>query len=298
MDTLTLGDVDVTRVVELASKGLPRDLVFPDVELRRWREHEHWLAPEFLDLGEDVVRTMNQSWLLRSEGRTILIDAGIGNGKDRPYMPFFDKLDTNFLDNLAAAGAQPEDVDLVVCTHIHTDHVGWNTRSVNGEWVPTFPNADYIIPRADFDYWNPANGHRTRSGPRMMNVFEDSVAPVHRAGKAVIWEGDRYDVDANLSIEPAPGHTPGSALVRLRSGTEKAVFAGDALHSPLQIPEPDCCPSFDEDEPRARVTRRRVLEQAADENELVFPAHFPGPGAAEVARDGTTFTVKEWATWR
>jgi glyoxylase-like metal-dependent hydrolase (beta-lactamase superfamily II) len=299
MDTIVLGKVEITRVVELPAKGRARAYVFPDVPVEHWQAHENWLAPTFLDPAADEIHIMIQTWLIRGGGRTILIDTGIGNDRERPAMPSFHHLNTPYLGELAAADVCPQDVDTVICTHIHGDHVGWNTRLTDdGEWRPTFPNAQYVIPRADFDYWNPANGHRTRSGPRMANVFEDSVAPVHRAGQTVLWEGDHHDIDAQLRIEPAPGHTPGSSAVWLRSGTDRAVFAGDLLHSPLQIPEPDDCPSFDEDEPRARDSRRRVLGEAADRGALLFPAHFPGPGAAEVRRVGDRFAVKERAAWR
>lgn len=298
MDTISLGDVEITRVVEQPSMGLSREFVFPDVAVEQWRRHQDWLVPEYLDPDADEVRTMVQTWLVRSEGRTILIDTGIGNGKERPYMPLFAHLNTDYLDELAVAGVRPEDVDMVICTHVHGDHVGWNTYLADREWRPTFPNARYLIARADFDYWNPENEVRTRSGRRMQNVFEDSVAPVHRAGQTVLWDGDHYHVDANLRIEPAPGHTPGSAVVLLRSGTDRAVFAGDLLHSPLQIVEPDYAPCFDEDENQARAARRRILEWTSDHNALLIPAHFPGPSAAEVRRNGNTFAVKEWATWR
>lgn len=298
MDTISLGDVEITRVTELRTLSLPRDAVFPDVDTAHWQAHQHWLAPEYFDPAADEVRAAVQTWVLRSEGRTILVDTGIGNGRERPYMPVFAHLDTDFLGELAAAGVRPEDVDVVLCTHLHGDHVGWNTHLVDGEWRPTFPNAEYVIARADFEYWNPENEIRTRSGRRMQNVFEDSVAPVHRAGQTVLWEGDHHDVDAHLRIEPAPGHTPGSSVLHLRSGTERAIFVGDLLHSPLQIAEPDCSPCFDEDEARANTERRRILEWTADHNALLFPAHFPGPGAAQVRRDGGRFAVKEWATWR
>jgi glyoxylase-like metal-dependent hydrolase (beta-lactamase superfamily II) len=295
MDTIVLGKVEITRVVELPAKGRARAYVFPDVPVEHWQAHANWLAPTFLDPAADEIHIMIQTWLIRGGGRTILIDTGIGNDRERPAMPSFHHLNTPYLGELAAADVCPQDVDTVICTHIHGDHVGWNTRLTDdGEWRPTFPNAQYVIPRADFDYWNPANGHRTRSGPRMANVFEDSVAPVHRAGQTVLWEGDHYDIDAQLRIEPAPG----SSAVWLRSGTDRAVLAGDLLHSPLQIPEPDDCPSFDEDEPHARDSRRRVLGEAADRGALLFPAHFPGPGAAEVRRVGDRFAVKEWAAWR
>ncbi len=162
--------------------------------------------------------------------------------------------------------------------------------------MPTFPNAEHLIARADFDYWNPLNEHRTQSGRKMQNVFEDSVLPVHEAGLTTLWEGEHV-LDGDLRITPAPGHTPGSSVLTLTSGTDRAVFVGDLLHSPLQVHEPDCGPSFDEDEAEARATRRRVLGWAADHNALVLPAHLPGSGAAEIRRDGAGFAIKEWVAW-
>lgn len=206
MDTIALGNVEITRVVELPARGSARDYIFPDVSVAHWQAHESWLAPVFLDPAADEVRTMSQTWLIRSEGRTILIDTGIGNDRERPAMPSFHHLNTHYLGELAAAGVRPQDVDTVICTHVHGDHVGWNTRRTDdGKWRPTFPHAQYVISRADFDYWNPANGHRTRSGPQMANVFEDSVAPVHQAGQTVLWEGDHHDIGARLRIEAGPG---------------------------------------------------------------------------------------------
>jgi glyoxylase-like metal-dependent hydrolase (beta-lactamase superfamily II) len=297
MDTITLGEVEITRVYEQRVVRLPRAVVFPDVDPVLWRRNAGWLEPDFWDAGADDVVFSMQTWVLRSEGRTILVDTGIGNGKERPAMPVFHRLDTDFLDNLAAAGVRPDDVDLVVCTHVHADHVGWNTYWSGDEWLPTFRNADYVISRADFDYWNPANGHPTRSGPRMANVFEDSVAPVHRSGQTVLWE-DHHDIDANLRLEPAPGHTPGAAVLSLRSEADRAVFVGDLLHTPLQIVEPAVSPCFDEDEALSRVTRRRVLDSIVADNALMLPAHFPAGGAVEVSRDGDGYAVKNWAGFR
>jgi glyoxylase-like metal-dependent hydrolase (beta-lactamase superfamily II) len=295
-DTIILGDVEITRVFEERRLGLPREFVFPDVDEDLWRRHEDWLAPEFWDTAADEMVASLQSWVVRSEGATILVDTGVGNDRDRPGMPVFDHLDTEYLGNLAAAGVRPEDVDLVVITHVHADHVGWNTRLVDEQWVPTFRSARYLMARADVDYWNPANGHATRSGPRMAGVFEDSVAPVLAAGLADLWEGGHH-IDANLSLEPAPGHTPGSAVLRLNSGTDRAAFVGDLLHSPLQIVEPDVCPCLDEDEQGARVSRRRVLDSVADEHTLLLPAHFPSAGAVELRRDGDRYAITEWAAF-
>ncbi|MBA8924831.1 glyoxylase-like metal-dependent hydrolase (beta-lactamase superfamily II) [Kutzneria viridogrisea] len=292
-DSMILGEVEITRVFEQRTAAMPRESVFPD-SAQHWQDNRDLLVPDFWQPDTDQVLFSMQTWVLRSGGRTILVDTGIGNNKERPYMPLFAHLDTDYLGNLARAGVRPEDVDVVVCTHVHGDHVGWNTRLVDREWVPTFPNARYVFSRADFDYWNPDNARTTRSGRRMQNVFEDSVAPVHRAGQTVLWE-EQYEIDGALRLTPAPGHTPGSAVLTLRSGTDQAVFVGDMLHSPVQLAVPDCGPSFDEAPAQAADTRRRVLGWAADNTALVLPAHFPGTGAAEVRRAGTGFAVQSWA---
>ncbi|MFD9685516.1 MBL fold metallo-hydrolase [Kitasatospora sp. NPDC001309] len=294
-DQLTLGDVTVTRVKEYyGPAGLTPGQFFPDSPDGAWQEHRDWLAPDFWDPGTDQCRTAIQTWLLRSEGRTILVDTGVGNHKDRPYAPVWHRLDTEYLDNLAAAGVRPEDVDLVVNTHLHIDHVGWNTRLEGREWVPTFPNATYLVPRPDFEFWDPANGHRSVLGEGNRNVFEDSVAPVHRAGQVRLWDGG-HRIDRNLRLDPAPGHTPGSSVLTLDSDGERALFVGDLVHTPLQLAEPDTNSCFCEDPAQSRATRHRLLGDAAERHALLFPAHFGGSGAVEVARRGPGFAVEEWA---
>jgi glyoxylase-like metal-dependent hydrolase (beta-lactamase superfamily II) len=295
MDDIVLGDVTLTRVMEYyGSVELSPETFFPESPDGSWQRNERWLAPDFFDPQANVCVSAIQTWLLRSEGKTILIDTGVGNHKERPNSPVWSHLNTDFLGNLARAGVQPEDVDVVINTHLHVDHVGWNTFLDHGTWVPTFPNARYLMPRADFDFWNPANGHRRRLGGGNANVFEDSVAPVHEAGKTLLWENS-FQVDKNLTLDLAPGHTPGSSVVRLESGSDRAVFVGDMLHTPLQIVEPDTNSCFCEDLAEARDSRRRLLSWAADTNALVLPAHFGGHGGAEVVRDGSRFAIKEWA---
>ncbi|MEV8479639.1 MBL fold metallo-hydrolase [Streptomyces sp. NPDC051173] len=303
MQTITLGGVEISRVVEWHAPISPTTAVFPSAGPRMWKEHESWLAPDFWQPENDALSVNVQTWVLRSEGRTVLVDTGLGNDKDRPHMAGWSHLRTDYLDRLAAVGVRPEDVDVVVNTHLHSDHVGWNTRLVDGEWVPTFPRAAYLIAKADFDYWNPANDRPRRGMLGDLSVFaaggdmfEDSVAPVHRAGQAVLWE-DGYRIDAGLSLEPAPGHTPGSAVLRLRSGTDRALFIGDLVHNPLQIAEPDCDTCLSEDQREATRSRRRILEEAADTRALVFPGHLAGHGAAEVRREGGKFAVERWAAF-
>ncbi|MEV6715338.1 MBL fold metallo-hydrolase [Lentzea sp. NPDC051208] len=293
MDTIELGDVSVTRVWEYyGSVEMTPEVFFPESSRQVWED----VAPEFLDPATGNVRAAVQTWLLRSEGRTILVDTGVGNHKERPYAPVWSHLTTDFLGNLARADVRPEDVDVVVNTHLHIDHVGWNTRLEDRAWVPTFPNATYLMPKDDFDFWNPANNRTAVLGRGNQNVFEDSVAPVHQAGLTRLWEHG-HQIDANLRLEPAPGHTPGSSVLTLASGTDRAVFVGDMVHAPVQVLEPDANSCFCENPAEARATRRRILGEAADTGTLVFPAHFPGGGAVEVARDAGRFAIKDWASF-
>ena len=295
MQSINLGQVTVARTVEYEGATRLPGTMFPDVPSDTWEDHRSWLAPDFWDSGSGLLLTCVQTWVLRSAGRTILIDTGIGDSKERPVTPAFHQLRSGYLGRLAAAGVKPEDVDVVVNTHLHADHVGWNTRLDNGHWVPTFPNAQYLFPRSDYDFWNPANSCRRRMEAANQHVFADSVEPVVRAGQAVLWE-ESHVIDENLRLVPAPGHTPGSSVVRLASGGERAVFVGDVLHNPVQVVAPDCNSCFCEDEDAARATRHRVLGQAAEDNSLVFPAHLRGerPGML-VERSGSAFTVRSWA---
>ncbi len=297
MQQITLGDVTITRVEEYYG---PVDLTprafFPEGPEKVWADNASWLVPDFHDPATDNVRTALQTWVLHSEGKTILVDTGVGNHKHRPYAPVWGYLNTDFLGNLARAGVRPEDVDIVINTHLHVDHVGWNTRLDGRQWVPTFPNATYILPERDFEFWNPENEHKSVFGRGNQNVFEDSVAPVHQAGKALLWDGS-LDIDANLRLELAPGHTPGSSVLALDSRGDRALFVGDLLHSPVQIVDPDTNSCFCENPAESRATRRRILGRAAEENTLVFPAHLGGHGAAEVRRDGGGFAIKEWAAF-
>lgn len=293
MTDLKLGDVTVTRVEEMHGPIMPTGAFFPDLPAEAWQANAGLLVPDHLGADDGLVHVAMQTWLLRSEGRTILVDTGVGNDKNRPAVEPWHRLSLGYLDRLAAAGVRPEDVDLVVNTHLHVDHVGWNTRLVAGEWVPTFPNATYLMPAADFHHWNPAHNPGIAGGVNEF-VYEDSVAPVHAAGQVQLWEGS-YTVDANLTLEAAPGHTPGSSVVKLASGRDRALFAGDLVHTPLQLSHPEHNSCFCEDPAGARRTRTALLGWAADHTALVLPAHFSGHSALEVERRGGAFAVKQWA---
>ncbi|MFG2128172.1 MBL fold metallo-hydrolase [Streptomyces sp. NPDC048751] len=293
---IVLGDVEILRIVEWQAPFAPaRDLV-PGVGPEVWESNREWLAPDHWEPDTDRVVAALQTWVIRSAGRTVLVDTGVGNGRERPGNPLFHQRQGDFPGRLAQAGVRPQDVDLVVNTHIHADHVGWNTHAVEGDeaWQPTFPNARYLLPAADDTHFGPAGGYGGGVRPDDRLTYEDSVAPVHRAGQAVLWDGE-YRIDDHLTLEAAPGHTPGSAVLRLSSRGERAVFVGDLLHSPVQVLHPDCSSCFCLDPRQAATSRRRVLERAADEGELVIPAHFGGSGVVRPRRQGGGFGLEPWA---
>ncbi|MDQ1292818.1 MAG: hypothetical protein QG608_698 [Actinomycetota bacterium] len=299
--TIRLGDVEATPVVEWHGPIRTLGEIVPQASRELRERHRDSLSPEHWAPDTDAWHAAVRTWVLRSGGLTVLVDTGVGNDKERPHAPAFHRWRTDFLDRLARAGVRPQDVDVVVNTHVHSDHVGWNTRWDGEAWVPTFPNARYLIPAADHRYFDPGNLHR-RPAPRSEAdrarmrgdalVHDDSIAPVVAAGRAELWEGT-HRIDGALTLEPAPGHTPGSSVVRLESGGHRAVFVGDVVHSPVQLLEPDCNSCFCEDLALARITRRAVLARAADTGALVLPAHFAGSGQVRVRRDGSAFAFED-----
>nr|WP_090275152.1 MBL fold metallo-hydrolase [Mycolicibacterium komanii]CRL68101.1 beta-lactamase [Mycolicibacterium komanii] len=300
-DRTQLGAATVTRVVEWRL-DLPLTM-FPETPYAVWQELATELSPTFWNV--DNWHALVQTWVIEVDGLTVLVDTGVGNGRDRPAMPFLADLDTDFLQSLHAAGIAPDSVDVVVNTHIHTDHVGWNTRRENDAWVPTFPNARYLVPEADYRYYHPDNAaargpgrseeHQARLDASRI-LFTDSILPIEAAGQIVLWSDD-YRVSDSLRLRPAPGHTPGSSVLWLDAGST-AVFVGDLTHSPMQLHRPTDSCVLDEDFVEAAVTRRRVLTEASRRRAAVIPAHYPGHGGATVVARGDAFTIDDWLQLR
>jgi glyoxylase-like metal-dependent hydrolase (beta-lactamase superfamily II) len=227
------------------------------------------------------------SWLIRAPDRTILVDTCGGNRKTRPLSPRFDQLDTSYLDRLKAAGVTPDDIDMVLLTHLHVDHVGWNTRLDNGRWVPTFRNARYVVSRTELAAQDPARGAKAKP-PEANRPFVDSVQPILDAGLMDVMEGDERLAEG-FDLMPIPGHTPGMIALRVRSRGEEALFAGDIAHQPVQIAQPDWSTKYCADPAQAAASRRRVLAQCADSNALLCPVHFGWPYCGRIARQGAGF---------
>lgn len=291
MDRFDIGAVRVHRVEEWRGNFAPPEGLLAGCTPEAFAPYAAEFSPGYYDLAEHKLFAFLQSWVLEAGGLRILFDTGAGNHKQRPGIPVFGNLDTDFLGNLQRAGFAPDDIDVVVCSHLHIDHVGWNTTLRDGLWQPAFPRARYLLPAIDEDFWNPANAARfPQQVGRAVNacVYEDSVAPVIAAGRAELVRPGHVVADG-IVLDGAPGHTPGHVLMHVESRGEHALFVGDVLHHPVQVYHPEWNSIFCEDPAQARATRRAVLERAAALDALLVPAHFGGQHMCRVRATHDSF---------
>ncbi len=277
-----IGEVTVTKIVELEGVGgtrfiLPqatREAVLPIA----------WLQPHFAD-AEGRLKMSIHALVVETRDRRVIVDTCIGNDKQQRARPAWNGLQTGFLADLALAGYPRDTIDTVLCTHLHVDHVGWNTMLVGGRWVPTFPHARYLMGRVEFEHWRVQRedaGHRA--------VFADSVAPVFDDGLVDLVETD-YRICDELKLVPTLGHTPGHVSLSIVSRGEAALITGDFLHHPCQMARPDWSSSADHDPDLAQATRREMFEALAGTKVLVIGTHFAGATAGRVRRDGDAYRL-------
>lgn len=288
MTGLSLGDITISRIVESDDPHLVAPTVFPDWNEDAIRRHLDWLVPRHLDPDGDRLVIIIQGFLIKTPHHTILVDVCGGNDKER-HGSHFHQRQWHWLETLAAAGAKPGDIDFVMCTHMHVDHVGWNTRLVDGRWVPTFPNARYIFARTEWEHWQKLAADTGL--PRTGNYIEDSVLPIVEAGRATMVECD-HAIDDTVWLEPLPGHTPGAIGIHLASAGQEAILCGDLMHHMIQCHQPDWSTNFCTDQAAARITRRAFLERHADTGMLIFPTHFPGPTAGRIETTAEAFAFR------
>ena len=283
MRQLALGQVVITRIVESICADFDALRFFPETTSDDWAQHSHWLAPSaYLPDSGKLILTI-QAFLVRTPHHTILVDTCVGDEKTRPSHPFWhmQKLNT-FLPRLAAAGVVPDQVDYVMCTHLHPDHVGWNTQLRDGRWVPTFPNAKYIFSEIEWKSFEAFHQEK----PQVHIV--DSVLPVMEAGQVQLVSND-FALDDEVWLEPTPGHTPGHVSVHLASQGRHAVITGDCIHSPVQCLEPGWVMRADVDSDLAHATRRGFLEQYCDSDVVVCATHFPEPSFGHIIERDAAF---------
>jgi glyoxylase-like metal-dependent hydrolase (beta-lactamase superfamily II) len=282
MNQFQVGDVKITRIIE-SEAPWPGTFIMPDAIPENVKKEADWLYPIFSD-EKGKLRMSIHALVLESQGKRIIVDTCIGNEKVRSN-PAWSNLKLPFLSDLEKAGHTREQIDRVVCTHLHVDHVGWNTMLVEGKWVPTFPRARYLMGRVEFDHWSRPHGRED-----MVAVFGDSVQPVFDAGLV-----DLVEMDARLSDEisliPTVGHTPGHVSVRILSRGQEALITGDFMHHPCQIAHPEWASTADSDAAQGQRTRERMFAELAGAPVLVIGTHFAGATAGRIVRDGGAYRL-------
>ena len=279
-----LGELEIHRAIESEVPIFDTFTFFPDATREVVEANKDWLMPRYIDPKTIEVILCIQSYVIKTSHHTILVDTCVGNHKSRPARPSWHMQNSPFIEELASVGVHPEEVDFVLCTHLHVDHVGWNTKLLDGRWVPTFPNAKYIFSRNEFELWA-ARYEKGETVPVPL-VYKDSVLPIVEAGQAIIVE-DTHQIDDGMWLEPAPGHTPGHVILNLKSGEETALMSGDVIHHPLQLIRPEWSSRACEDPHLSAVSRTKMLERVADTNTLLCPAHFGSPTMGHVISHAT-----------
>ena len=286
MQIIRIGDFEVHRISEFEGPFIAPEVFFPDYEPAVLKANPDMAGPRLVDPASGKLVFSFHSFVVKTGRHTILIDSCLGNDKERPTRPQFHRMRSPFLADLATAGVKPEDIDYVMCTHLHWDHVGWNTRLENGRWVPTFPNARYIMAKREFEHWQ-AFSQSGEDSPHA-RAFEDSVLPVVRTGQSELVNDD-YAFEDGLWFEHAPGHTPGNVVIHARSRDDKAVFLGDVIHHQFQIMQPAWSTLACSDPAQSRRTRVRLIEEYAEYGTRLLPGHFPSPTAGRIVRKGTAY---------
>jgi len=285
---IRIGNTTIHRIVEQEGAFFKALTFFPTLSKELLDENRGWLQPHFLD-AEDRLQLCIQSYLVRTPHHNILIDTCVGNDKPRPARPFWHMMKADRWEkSLAATGLTVADIDFVMCTHLHTDHVGWNTRLENGRWVPTFPKARYVLARRELEFWT----RRQKEQPETCPWIEDSVLPIIAADRADIVESEHAFNDL-VTLIPTPGHTIDHFSVHVGRPGADAVVTGDMIHSPLQARFPELGMMVDYDSRQAGESRRKLFGRFCDTSTMMCTAHFPAPSTARVVpwRDAFDFVA-------
>jgi glyoxylase-like metal-dependent hydrolase (beta-lactamase superfamily II) len=298
MRTQAFGGMTIDRVIESEGPFFKLDFLLPEAPPDLLAANADWLAPVFVEPASGMLRLSFHAFVIRTRHHTILVDGCIGNDKERPLRPHWHRQKFPFLERLAAIGVAPEQVDFVLCTHLHADHVGWNTRLRDGRWVPTFPNARYVFAKTEYEYWEREHRAALAAGgePPNHGSFADSVLPVVEAKRADL-VADDHAIDDGVWLEGAAGHTPGTVVIHARGGGKTgresdAVFLGDIIHSAAQFAAPTLSSRFCADAAASRRTRCGLIERFAERDTLILAAHFPTPTAGRIVRHRDVFRFK------
>lgn len=277
---LKVGDTAIQRIVEQEAPFFPMLQFFPTLTKELFDENRSWLQPRYVDAETDKLILCIQSYLLRTPHHTILIDSCVGNHKPRPTRPFWNMMQSDrYEKGLAAAGVSVSDIDFVMCTHLHTDHVGWNTRLENGRWVPTFPKAKYVFAERELAHWT----EREKKEPSTYPWITDSVLPIVAAKREMVVKSD-HALDDHVQLIPSPGHTFDHYSVLVGKPGQDALITGDMVHSPIQMRYPELGMQADWDSKQAGESRREIFGRFCETSTLLCTAHFPSPSTGRIVR--------------
>ncbi len=283
MKSWLIGDIKVTAIVELKNAGDVIQSSIPNASIDNVRRIS-WLNPNFAN-PDGTLNAHTQSFLIESNNLKILVDTCVGNDKKRVDIKQWSSLNTEYLDNLHHAGCDKKDITHVICTHLHFDHVGFNTSLENGKWVPTFPNAKYIFSKKEFEYWSKmpmSEIEDDRQG------IIDSVLPIVRNNQQLLVKDD-FILSEEISFIPTPGHTPNHVSILIKSRGDSALITGDFIHHPCQIEHTDWYTLADTDRKIATKTRKNILQEYSDTDTLVLGSHFSYPIAGHVKKNGNSY---------
>lgn len=293
MKPQAIGDIRIDRVLESEGPYFDLGFLLPGAQPDLIAENADWLKPSFVDPADDRLILAFQSFVIRTGRHTILVDACTGNDKERPQRPNWHRQKHDYLGRMRAIGVAPESIDYVFCTHLHADHVGWNTKLENGRWVPTFPKARYVFARREYEHWEKVNRDIVATGgePLSHGSFADSVLPVVEAKRAVFVESD-HEFETGIHLEPAYGHTPGNCVLHAARGGRRALFIGDVIHTAAQLAEPAISSRFCEDPAESARTRIALCERHAETDTVILACHFPTPVAGRIRRNRSGFALE------
>lgn len=272
-----VGNIEIFQIIELEAGKIIQNIIpnaIPE-EIKKMK----WLIPNFAN-ENGILKALVQSFLIKSNGKYILVDTCNGNDKNRPSLLEWSHLKTKFIEKINQIGISPSDISYVICTHLHFDHVGWNTTLINGKWIPTFPNAKYIFSKKEYEYWS--SKPKKEMIDDLMGI-EDSIQPIINVGLAKLVD-NIFKFDENISFIPTPGHTPSHVSVLLESEGEKALISGDFIYHPCQVEKPEWGNTVDTYPEQALETRKKILLSLVDTYTLLLGSHFPNPAGGYVVR--------------
>lgn len=282
---IAVGDISIQRIVEQEAPFFDPMFFFPKLTKEVLEENRSWMQPRFIDPATGKLVLCIQSYVVRTKHHNILIDTCVGNHKPRPARPFWDMMNSDAYEKgLAATGLTVNDIDYVMCTHLHVDHTGWNTRLENGRWVPTFPKAKYVFADRELAFWT----ERHAKDPAACPWVTDSVLPIVEARRTEVVKSD-HALNDHVVLIPTPGHTIDHYAVHVGKPGADAVITGDMIHSPLQARYPELGMMADYDSAIAGATRRKFFGRFADTSTLVCTGHFPSPSVGRFTKWGDGF---------